>query len=66
MEQLTRTMMQLIASEVCGAALDLPPLPEETAAKLYRLSAAHDMAHLTGSALLHRGLLPPRQRPGRL
>lgn len=59
MEQLTRTMMQLIASEVCGAALDLPPLPEETAAKLYRLSAAHDMAHLTGSALLRRGLLPP-------
>ena len=32
MEQLTRTMMQLIASEVCGAALDLPPLPEATAA----------------------------------
>lgn len=59
MEQLTRTMMQLIASEVCSAALDLPPLPEETAAKLYRLSAAHDMAHLTGSALLRRGLLPP-------
>ena len=58
MEQLTRTMMDLIASEVCGAALDLPPLPEETAAELYRLSAAHDMAHLTGSALLRRGLLP--------
>lgn len=58
MEQLTRTMMDLIASEVCGRPLDLPPLPEETAAGLYRLSAAHDMAHLTGSALLHRGLLP--------
>lgn len=58
MEQLTRTMMDLIASEVCGRPLDLPPLPEETAAELYRLSAAHDMAHLTGSALLRRGLLP--------
>ena len=59
MEQLTHTMMGLIASEICGRPLDLPPLPEESAAQLYKLSAAHDMAHLTGSALLRGGLLPP-------
>lgn len=59
MEELTRTMMGLIASEICGRPLDLPPLPEESAAQLYKLSAAHDMAHLTGSALLRGGLLPP-------
>ena len=33
MEELTRTMMGLIASEICGRPLDLPPLPEETAAQ---------------------------------
>lgn len=60
MEQLTRTMMDLIASEVCGRAIDpsMPPLDEAAAARLYKLSAAHDMAHLTGSALLRRKLLP--------
>ena len=60
MEQLTRTMMALIASEVCGRAIDpsMPPLDEDTAARLYKLSAAHDMAHLTGSALLRHELLP--------
>ena len=60
MEQLTRTMMELIASEVCGRAIDpsMPPLDEAAAARLYKLSAAHDMAHLTGSALLRRNLLP--------
>lgn len=60
MEQLTRTMMELIASEVCGRAIDpsMPPLDEDAAARLYKLSAAHDMAHLTGSALLRRKLLP--------
>ena len=60
MEQLTRTMMDLIASEVCGRAIDpsMPPLDEDAAARLYKLSAAHDMAHLTGSALLRRKLLP--------
>lgn len=60
MEHLTRTMMELIASEVCGRAIDpsMPPLDEDAAARLYKLSAAHDMAHLTGSALLRRKLLP--------
>ena len=36
MEQLTRTMMELIASEVCGRAIDpsMPPLDEAAAARL--------------------------------
>ncbi len=60
MEQLTKLMMQLIASEASGEVLkksDSLKLSGDCAQKLYSLSDAHDVAHLVGSALEKNGLL---------
>lgn len=60
MEKTVRTMMDLIAGEVCGKGEGTAPcaLTEEAAARLYRLSASHDLAHLVGNALLAGNCLP--------
>ena len=60
MEKTVRVMMNLIASEVCGKALDRSQdmLAEEALVLLYRLSKAHDLAHIVGDALIKNDLIP--------
>ena len=60
MEKIVRTMMQLIACEVCGRETDntLPVLGEAELTRLYRLSKAHDLAHLAGDVLIRNDLIP--------
>ena len=61
MEQLVKTMMQLIGHEVCKQPLDglgQDILSEEFYEKLYRVSKSQDLAHLVGAALVNNGLLP--------
>ena len=59
MENLIRTMMDLIAYEVCGKSIDKSQytLTDEDLAKLYKLSKSHDLAHLVGDALIKNGLI---------
>ena len=59
MEKIIRTMMDLIASEVCGKSIDKSQyfLTDEELAKLYKLSKSHDLAHLVGDALIKNGLI---------
>ena len=59
MENLIRTMMDLIAYEVCGKSIDKSQytLTDEDLAKLYKLSKSHDLAHLVGDVLIKTGLI---------
>ena len=59
MENLIRTMMDLIAYEVCGKSIDKSQytLTDEDLAKLYKLSKSHDLAHLVGDALIKNDLI---------
>ena len=59
MENLICTMMDLIASEVCGKTIDKSQhtLTDEELVKLYRLSKSHDLAHLVGDALIKNDLI---------
>lgn len=59
MENLIRTMMDLIAYEVCGKSIDKSQytLTDEELAKLYKLSKSHDLAHLVGDALIKNNLI---------
>ena len=59
MEKIIRTMMDLIASEVCGKEIDKSQqtLTDEELAKLYKLSKSHDLAHLVGDALIKNNLI---------
>ena len=61
MEQLVKTMMQLIKNEVCKHPLDdlgQDILSAEFFEKLYHVSKSQDLAHLVGAALVNNGLLP--------
>lgn len=58
MNRITGVMMSLLTGQVCGGEPPLPALTADEAAHLYALSKTYDLAHLAGSALLHRGLLP--------
>lgn len=60
MKEIAKTMMALLRSAVCGAQLadDVKGnITAERLARLYALSAHHDMAHLVASALETAGLL---------
>ena len=59
MEKIIRTMMELIASEVCGINIDKSQysLTDEDLAKLYKLSKSHDLSHLVGDALIKNNLI---------
>ena len=59
MEKIIRTMMDLIAYEVCGMTIDRSQyeLTDEDLAKLYKLSKSHDLAHLVGDALIKNDLI---------
>ena len=59
MENLIRTMMDLIAYEVCGKSIDKSQykLIDEEFVKLYKLSKSHDLAHLAGDALIKNNLI---------
>lgn len=59
MEKTIRTMMDLIASEVCGKEIDKSQytLTDEELVKLYKLSKSHDLAHLVGDALIKNNLI---------
>lgn len=59
MEKTIRTMMDLIASEVCGKKINKSQyeLTDEDLAKLYRLAKSHDLAHLVGDALIKNDLI---------
>lgn len=52
-------MMNLIACEVCGKELDAQifSLSDQELARLYQLSKTHDLAHLTGDALIKNGVI---------
>lgn len=61
MEQVVKTMMALIKSEVFGTAIGEIPndiLSDDFYLKLYNLSKAHDLAHIVGSALKKNGIMP--------
>lgn len=59
MKNIVQTMTALIASEVCGKAIDpsQDPFSDEELAALYKLSKAHDLAHLVGDALIKSKLI---------
>ena len=59
MEKIIRTMMDLIAYEVCGKEIDKSQyaLTDDELAKLYKLSKSHDLAHLVGDALIKNNLI---------
>ena len=59
MKNIVPTMTALIASEVCGKAIDpsQDPFSDEELAALYKLSKAHDLAHLVGDALIKNKLI---------
>ena len=59
MEKIIRTMMDLIAYEVCDRTVDKSQyeLTDEELAKLYKLSKSHDLAHLVGDALIKNDLI---------
>lgn len=60
MDGITRAMMNLIGSEVCGTEADFGPytaLSDEEKIGLYRLSKKHDLAHIVGNALINGNLL---------
>ena len=59
MEKLVRAMTELIACEVCGRPLDRAKyaFSDEDLIRLYKMSKAHDLAHLVGSALLKNDLV---------
>lgn len=59
MENLIRAMMDLIASEVCGKTIDESrySFTDEELTRLYKLSKAHDLAHLVGDALIKNDLI---------
>lgn len=59
MKNIVQTMTALIASEVCGKAIDpsQDPFSDEELAALYKLSKAHDLAHLVGDALIKNKLI---------
>ena len=59
MEKTIRTMLDLIAYEVCGTNIDKSQysLADEELVKLYKLSKSHDLAHLVGDVLIKTGLI---------
>ena len=59
MEELIRTMMDMIASEVCGKAIDRSKykFTDDYLVCLYKLSKVHDIAHLVGDALIKNDLI---------
>ena len=59
MENTVRIMTDLIASEVCGKALDRSEfkLSDEELRSLYKLSKSHDLAHIVGDALVKNDLI---------
>lgn len=59
MKDIVHAMMNLIASEVCGKAIDPSQytFSDEELAALYNLSKAHDLAHLVGDALIKNKLI---------
>ena len=59
MEKIVRTMMDLIASEVCGKVIDRTQyeLTDDELVKMYQLAKSHDLAHLVGDALIKNALI---------
>ena len=59
MEELIRAMMDMIASEVCGKAIDRSKyeFTDDYLVRLYKLSKAHDLAHLVGDTLIKNDLI---------
>ncbi len=60
MMQLSKVMMQLIKSEICSVPMkdvSRDVLSDDFLEALYRLSKAHDLAHVVGNALEKNGLL---------
>ncbi len=59
MKNIVQSMTALIASEVCGKAIDpsQDPFSDEELAALYKLSKAHDLVHLVGDALIKNKLI---------
>ena len=59
MGKLICAMMDLIASEVCGKQINRSQYAfvDEDLAELYKLSNAHDVAHLVGNAVIRKELV---------
>ena len=59
MEELIRAMMDMIASEVYGKAIDRSKykFTDDYLVWLYKLSKAHDLAHLVGDTLIKNDLI---------
>lgn len=63
MENTGETIVKLIGSEVCGSTLSLrsdAPLSDEFLFELFRISKAHDVSHIVGSALINNGFIKGR------
>ena len=59
MDKIIRVMMDLIACEVFGKALDKTQceLSDDEMLTLYKLSKSHDLAHIVGDALTKNDLI---------
>ena len=63
MKNLVHAMMNLIASEVCGKMLNKSQyeFTDDELVSLYKLSKAHDLAHLVGDALIKNELIKNKE-----
>lgn len=57
-------LTDILKSRVCGTPTALPSLTLDEAKALYRLAKRHELAHIVGDALCHRGLLPDEKAEG--
>lgn len=59
MEMRVCSMMDLLASEVCGKTIDKSQyaFTDDELVKLYKLSKTHDLAHLIGDTLIKNDLI---------
>ena len=58
MDETRKLLTDIVRHRVLGVEIDLSPLTLDEAKALYSLSKRHELAHIVGDALCHRGLLP--------
>ncbi len=59
MKDINKTMIQLIANEICGREFSLPAehsCSDEFYNEMFNTAMAHDIAHIVGTALINNGL----------
>ena len=57
-------LTDILKSRVCGTPVCFSPLTLDEVKALYRLAKRHELAHIVGDTLCHRGLLPDEKAEG--